>query len=170
MEKTPDNLRHWSLIQSIWEDPLLIHVTRDYRDTYASWKVRRKDSLEDFLAAATAVYDDIYPLLGTQQERYLEVDYADLVTSTEDTMRRVLDKVKEPWVPECATLNLQHTGAERRRVREVLNRDSLTSVSLSRSIFTDSIGQWREHLVDEEVTRIVEALGPIASKLGQEWA
>ena len=73
-------------------------------------------------------------------------------------------------IGSSSTLNLEHTGAERRRVREVLNRDSLTSVSLSRPIFTASIGQWREHLVEEEVTRIVEALGPMASKLGQEWA
>ena len=155
VEKTPGNILHWSLIQEIWSKSSFIHVTREYKDTYASWKVRRRDSLETFLSAAKGAYDDIRLLLGAKNERYLEVDYVELVTETEQTMRRVLAHIGEKWDPACAALNVEQTGGERTHFKELMGRESWTLVSLSKPIFTNSIGQWRR-FVDKEEQRIIE--------------
>ena len=156
VEKTPDNIRYWSLIQEHWPDAFMIHMIREYKDTFASWKERRKDSLERFLATVRQTYDDVRPLLGRETERYLEVNYDDLVTETEKTMRRVLAKIGVPWDDACARINLENTRSERNKFQKVLNRESPTLVSLTRPIFTDSLQQWRRILSAEEAARIEE--------------
>lgn len=168
-EKTPDNIRHWSLIQRIWPSARLIHVTREYKDCFASWKVRRGDNLEDFLGSTAHAYDDIEGLLGTSTDSYLEVDYVDLVRDTENTMRRVLDFAELAWNPRCAALDLNRTGEEREKVQEVTGRDSLTSVSLTRPIFSDSLGQWRTMLTTDEAARIEAELAGRYRVLGTRW-
>ncbi len=155
VEKTPGNILHWSLIQEIWSEPTLIHVTREYKDTYASWKVRRGDSLETFLSTAKSAYGDIGSLLGTKTESYLEVDYVELVTETEETVKRVLAHIGEEWDPACAALDVEQTGGERKQFKELLGRESWTLVSLSKPIFTNSIGQWHR-FVDQKEQRIIE--------------
>jgi len=86
-EKTPGNIRHYRLIEKQWPSARFIHVTRDYKDCYASWKLRRGDSLDTFVAAVRDAYSDVWELLGTRTGDYLEVDYGDLVSDTRTTMR-----------------------------------------------------------------------------------
>jgi hypothetical protein len=169
VEKTPDNIRHWGLIQEIWQNPTLIHVTREYKDTYASWKVRRGDSLETFLSAAKNAYDEIRPLLGKETEDYVEVDYLDLVLNTEEAIRRILEHLGEEWDPACAKLNLDETGGERKQFKKLLGRESWTFVSLSKPIFTSSIGQWRQFITEEEKTTIEKELGEFYEIYGDRW-
>ena len=169
VEKTPGNILHWSLIQAIWSESSFIHVKREYKDTYASWKVRRRDSLETFLAAAKGAYDDIGPLLGTKTERYLEVDYVELVTQTEQTMRGVLAHIGEKWDPACAALNVKQTGGERMQFKELLGRESWTLVSLSKPIFTNSIGQWHRFVDKEEQSIIEKELAEYYKIWGDKW-
>lgn len=169
IEKTPDNIRHWPLIQRQWPDAKLIHVTREYKDCFASWKARRRDSLEKFLAAIECAYEGIEPLLGTATDRYLEVDYNELVSNTESSMRRLLAHIEAPWSPRCTVLDLERTSKERVKVQHVIGRDSLTSVSLTHPIFTDSIGQWREILSAEEAARIQRELAPLYDRIGYRW-
>jgi hypothetical protein len=170
IEKTPSNILHWNLIQEIWKEPTLIHVTREYKDTYASWKVRRKDSLETFLEAARGAYDDIRHLLGTESERYLEVDYVELVNETEGTIRRLLDHLGEEWHPACIELNTDHTGDERKRFKTLLGRESWTLVSLSKPIFNHSIGQWRKYVTEEERRIIEKELADYYNVFGNRWS
>jgi hypothetical protein len=169
IEKTPSNILHWNLIQGIWEEPTLIHVTREYKDTYASWKVRRKDSLDTFLKAAKGAYVDIRPLLGRQTEKYLEVDYVDLVTETEGTIRKVLDHLGEDWDPACIELNVDKTGTERKRFKDLLGRESWTLVSLSKPIFNNSIEQWRKYITEEERRIIEKELADYYGVFGDRW-
>jgi hypothetical protein len=169
VEKTPDNIRHWSLIQEIWQRPTLIHVTREFKDVYASWKSRRRDTLETFLSAAKTAYTDIRLNLGHESGGYLEVDYLDLVRDTEATMRRILDALGEDWNPDCSVLDVQSGNRERTKFKELMGRESLTLVSLSKPIFTDSIGQWREHLTNEEVERIESELAEYYRIFGHKW-
>lgn len=169
VEKTPDNIRYWSLIREIWKEPTLIHVTREYKDIYASWKVRRGDSLETFLAAAKRAYDDIRPLMGRESPGYFEIDYLDLVRNTEDTMRRVLKILGEEWTASCATLDVEHGRQERTKFKELMGRESWTFVSLSKPIFEDSIGQWREHVSSDEAARIESELAELYDVFGHNW-
>lgn len=170
VEKTPDNIRHWRLIRKSWREPTLIHVTREYKDVYASWKVRRGDSLETFLAAAKTAYEDIGPTLGRDSQGYLEVDYQDLVCDTETVMRRILDRVGEDWYPGCAVLDVDHGTRERTKFKELMGRESWTLVSLSKPIFTNSIGQWRECLSKEEAARIETELAEYYRIFGEKWS
>ena len=170
VEETPGNILHWSLIQEIWSDSSFIHVTREYKDTYASWKVRRRDSLETFMSAAKGAYDDIGPLLGMETERYMEVDYVELVSETEQTMRRVLAHIGEKWDPACAALNVEKTGGERTHFKELLGRESWTLVSLSKPIFRNSIGQWRKYITDDEKMIIERELAEYYEIFGNRWS
>jgi hypothetical protein len=169
VEKTPDNIHHWGLIQKIWQRPTLIHVTREYKDVYASWKTRRRDTLEAFLSAAKTAYTDIRPNLGHESEGYLEVDYLDLVQDTEATMRRILDALGEDWNPACAVLDVESATRERTQFKDLMGRESWTLVSLSKPIFTESIGQWRKHLTKEEVERIENELAEYYRIFGHRW-
>lgn len=169
VEKTPDNIHVWGLIRKQWPDAYLIHVTREYKDCFASWKDRRGDDLDTFLAAATTAYDDIQELLGTTTEHYLEVDYSELASDTESTMRRILTHVGLDWDGACTSIDLKETRTERTKVQNVLGRDSLTAASLTRPIFTDSLGQWRNILNENEISRIDHDLAPWYKILGKRW-
>jgi Sulfotransferase family len=168
-EKTPDNIRHYSLIRRIWPTAKLIHVTREYRDCFASWKTRRGDTLEAFLASARSAYGDIGALLGKDDDGYLEVDHDELVRAPEQAMRRVLAFAELDWSPACAALDLSATRDERKKIIEVVGKDSHTNVSLSRPIFSDAIGQWRTMLTSNEVRRIETELAPYYGILGPRW-
>lgn len=169
IEKTPDNIRYWGLIQELWEESTLIHVTREYKDVYTSWKIRRGDSLSTFLCAAKSAYDEIRPLLGQTKTNYVEVDYLDLVCHPEDTMRRVLQHIGEDWASDCGALDVHRTQAERTMFKELLGRESWTLVSLSRPIFKNSIGQWQDHLTVKERDRIEAELAEFYEIYGDKW-
>ncbi len=168
-EKTPANIRQWPLIQELWPDAKLIHVTREYRDCYASWKARRGDSLDDFLDSARNAYDAIDPLLGTSSENYMEVDYIDLVSDTENAMRRVLAFCELDWDANCAEINTTATSRERDTVKQVTGRDSKTSISLEKPIFESSIHQWRDLITPEEAATVRDELAPFYARLGARW-
>jgi hypothetical protein len=169
VEKTPNNIRHWRLIKREWPAATLIHVTREYKDVYASWKVRRGDSLETFLRAAKSAYGEIRDLMGTRTADYMEVDYLDLVRAPEATMRAVLEHIGEPWHRGCAGLDVDRGQTERRSFRQLMGRESWTLVSLSKPIFTDSIGQWREHISDGEKLAIERELAEYYGIYGSRW-
>lgn len=166
-EKTPGNIRHYRLIKRQWPSARFIHVTRDYKDCYASWKLRRGDSLDTFVTAVRDAYSDVWDLLGTTTSDYLEVDYGDLVPDTRTTMRRVLEFAEVPWDPACTSLDLESTQDEREKIVEVVGRDSHTNISMSKPIFTDAIGQWRDMLTNEEARRIERELDTYYAALGR---
>lgn len=168
-EKTPGNIRNWPLIQRLWPDALLVHVTREYRDCFASWKERRGDTLEDFLEDARGAYTAINPLLGRNTPSYLEIDYTELVQTPEATMRRVLAFAGLPWDANCAAINTKKTAHERKTVRAITGRDSKTSISLEKPIFDSSIGQWHDLITREEAETILETLAPFYDLLGSKW-
>ena len=169
VEKTPDNIRHWPLIRRQWPGAKLIHVTREYKDCFASWKDKRRDDIDRFMAAVGRAYETIEPLLGTRSDAYMEVDYDALVSDAEAVMRDVLAQVEAPWDARCAALDLDDTGKQRAKVKDVSGRDSLTLVSLTKPIFTDSVGQWRDILSDAEAARIERGLAPLYDRFGDRW-
>lgn len=170
VDKTPDNIRRFSEIRAIWPEATLIHVTREFRDCFASWKDKRGDDLATFLAAARDAYDDLGELVGTRRAPgYLEVDYAELVGDTPAAMTRVLEALGEPVDEACLAVDLEATARERETVRQVTGRDSHTNRSLARPIFTESVGQWRRLLGEEEAATIRRELTPLYDRLGGRW-
>ena len=169
VDKTPGNIRHWSLIRKQWPDAVLIHVTREYKDVYASWKERKGKTIEEFLESALGAYEDISGLLGTTADAYMEVDYHDLVTDSRSTIERILRHIGEDWDPACGHLDLDATKGECGKVTRILGRESHTANSLTKPVFTDSIGQWRRLITADEQRRIEQELARFYDALGDKW-
>ncbi len=170
IDKTPDNVLHRDEIAAIWPDATLIHVTREPRDCFASWKDKRGDTLDIFLAAAGRVWDGTADVLGcAPQPGYLEVDYNALVSQPAEVMAPLLDALGEPWDHRVATLDTDAMVGERETVKAVTGRDSHTNRSLVRPIFTDSVGQWRRILTEDEAKTIRTELSSFYDRLGDRW-
>ena len=170
VEKTPGNLLHFSLIGRQWVGARFIHVKREYRDCFASWKDRRGDNLETFLESAKKAYQDIGHLLGSRTANYMEVDYAQLVSNPEPLMREILDFCDLEWTSKCASLDLESTCRERKMLRSLLGRDSHTHIALSKPIFTGQIGQWKGIVTEEEAVTIRKELSEFYERIGEGWA
>jgi hypothetical protein len=162
-EKTPDNILHLETIWNQWPQAQVLHVRRDFRDIYASWKKNRKASLAEFLDRAKTTYRRLDRLLGHSTDNYLEVNYERLVQQPGPAMREVLEFLNEPWV-EGMDRN-PGDNQEYERVRQVVGVESATALALKRPIFSDSVGQWRRILNKEEVAAIDEHLDDFRPRL-----
>ena len=169
IDKTPDNIANFSLIGTIWERPRLVHVTREYKDVFASWKHKRDDTLTTFLAKVETAYDDVRDRLGTTDADYLEIDYEALVFDTKTEMRRAITFLGETWDPRCESINLTKTQSERQRVRTALGQDNIAAAELTNPISADSVGQWRELLSAYEAREIDRTLAPLYDIFGERW-
>ena len=114
-------------------------------------------------------YADISGLLGTTADDYIEVDYNDLVTDPQATIMGVLRHIGEEWDPACDKLDLTTTKEERGKVNRILGRESHTANSLTKPVFTDSIGQWRRLITADEQRRIEQELARFYDALGDKW-
>lgn len=170
VEKTPGNIAHIARIHATWKDASVVLCTRDFRDTFASWKARRGNTIEEFVAAARAAWGPLAGRMSGADPEFLAIDYADLIEDTAATMARVLEHIGEPWDARCAAIDTDGTAAERERVKEVTGRDNLTSVSLSQPIFASSLGQWRDILTADEAATIERELAPLFAVMGKRWA
>ena len=106
IEKTPDNIKYWSLIKKQWKNPKFIHVTREYKDCYASWKSKRGDNIEEFLKKTINSYDDIKSILGKNTTNYMEIDYTELVFDTENSIKKILEFIECPFNKNCLYLGI----------------------------------------------------------------
>lgn len=171
IDKTPDNVLHFDEIRTIWTDATLIHVTREPRDCFASWKDKRGDSLDTFLVAAKRLWNALGDRVGSRHHPgYLELDYVDLVANAHKTMGSLLADLGEDWDDAVAAINIDAMQRERQTVKRVTGRDSHTNRSLVRPIFSDSVGQWRNLLTREEAETIVTELAPYYARMGERWS
>lgn len=169
VDKTPDNIEQATAIRETWPRARLVHVTREYKDVFASWKHKRGDNLETFLAKVERVYDGIADRLATTTSDYMEIEYEDLALRTEATMRRLVTFVGEPWDPACAAIDLANTTQERKRVHNALGQDNIAAAELTSPISTSSIGQWRTLLTAEEARTIERRLARYYDIFSARW-
>ncbi|MDJ0837213.1 MAG: sulfotransferase [Acidobacteriota bacterium] len=164
VEKTPDNVRHLDLIQQHWPGSRFLHVIRDPRDVYASWKRNNKYDLATFLAHVAAVEEAAGDRLGRSGDTYMEVHYEDLVTRPEEIMRRVMTFLEESWEDAVA---VNRKGREEfDKVRGLTGKASPTLDSLSKPIFTDSLGRWPQILSSKEIETIETQTAEYGRKSG----
>ncbi len=156
VEKTPGNVLHLEAILRTWPAAQLIHLIRDPRDAYASWKKNRKHDVARFISDVLAIEAALGEQLGAASPSYCEVHYRDLVLEPARTMREVMAFLGEPWVPAVAENAAGRADFD--KVRRVTGKESPTLDSLSRPIFKESLGQWRQLLSDEERRRIESEL------------
>jgi len=169
LEKTPDNLLHFDLIMEAWPDCQFIHAVREFKDIFASWKTKKLGSLKtlsvkDFVEKVKGSYHQIEHLIGQRTEQYAEVRYEDLVHSPKAVIQDVLSFLKEPYVEGME--DYRGDSREFENVRRIIGRESNTSRSLKKRIFTSSVGQWKEILAAEEVDVIDTELASYRERLG----
>lgn len=156
VEKTPGNVLHLGSIFARFPGARFLHMIRDPRDIYASWKKNNKYSLDIFIEQTQGIEGCLSTYLGGGDASYKEIRYEDLVRDPETVMRMVMAFLEEPWEDAVA---INDKGREEYdRVLEMTGKSSATLESLSKPIFTDSMGRWREILTENEADRIVAAL------------
>ena len=165
VEKTPDNVLHLDLIRRHWPDATFLHVRRDLRDVYASWKLNKKASLAGFIEKVHAVQAAVGPLAGRRTDFYMEVAYGALTAEPARTMREVCAHVGETFEP--AMTEYPGDDVEYTKVKQATGKESTTLRSLTRPIFRDSVGQWRQVLAPDEVATLERELAPhLAEQVG----
>lgn len=157
VEKSPDNIIYIQQIHENWPDSRLIHVVRDYRDVYASWKKKGKYNIDQFIEKVITIADRNSMLLGTHSDFYLEVDYENLVTDTTGALKVILSHLGEKWVDGLE--NYEGDRSDYNRLLKATGQKSSTLDSIGKPVFTTSIGQWKNILDKKEVKRIEDELG-----------
>ena len=169
IENSPGNVVHFDIINNFWGEFKFIHCTREYKDTFSSWKTRNNGTLKDknvqeFVEVVKNSYTHIYDYLGTQNDRYIEVKYEDTVNHTEKTLRRVIDFLNEDWVDGLHVY--EGSNSEINKCRQVIKKDSSTSIALTKPIFKNRIGHWENEITLSEASFIDNELGAYSEKLG----
>lgn len=164
-DKTPLYVQYLETINRIFPTSQVIHVIRDGRDTAISAKQKWGHD---------SVYMDLYYLLKNWvrnvrsgmdaanwlgPERYFEVRYEDLVTSTEYHIRRLCDFLHEKFHPQMLdhTKLAQHIGPGPDNHSEIL-----------KPVSTNSIQRWKGNLSPFERKLTNKIAGQLLEELGYE--
>lgn len=150
VEKTPDNVFHISEIFSSWPKSNVLIMTRNLLDVYASWKKNDKGSLKRFLQTV----EEFNSTVGrfSMDPRVFIIRYSDLVSEPSSTLKSVFKFLGEEYIEGLE--NYQGDDSDYKKVLSVTGKASPTTVSLSKPIFTSSLGSWKEVLTSKEVREI----------------
>lgn len=152
VEKTPDNLLNIQKIFEYWPNSILIHVVRDYRDIFASWKLSSKGSIDDFLEKALLVRHAVKPY--SSDTRVLVLRYEDLVVDTTCVMTTLLSALNETADSQCMGINTVISDQEYHLVYDKTGKVSNTLVSMKNPISPSKIGAYRSILSQQEIFKI----------------
>ena len=119
---------------------------------------------QEFVGIVKSSYKHIFDYLGTQNDQYIEVKYEDTVNNTEKVLRNVMEFLGEEWIDNLHIYN--GSSNEIDKCRQVIKKDSSTSIALTKPIFKDRIGHWVNEITEEEANFIDDELGFYAEKLG----
>jgi tetratricopeptide (TPR) repeat protein len=158
-DKMPQNFLHLGLIALLFPNAKIIHCRRDPLDTCLSCFMTgfpgtrhayaaKLDTLGAYYADYAALMDHWRMVLPIP---IFEVQYEDLVTAPEETIRALVDHVGLEWDDAC--LNFHETS----RVMYTASRYQATQ-----PIHRGSIGRWRDS--ERHLGPLKEALGPLASE------
>ena len=150
-EKTTANVRVMDRIFEYWPDAQFVHIVRDPKDVFASFRRSNKyggaadygNLWCDFFADLERFKREI-PL---GREQLLEVRYENLVLQPAREMRRALDFLGEDWEPAVAIF--QGNRKEYDKVVTLTGHASSTLESIGRPLSRDRIGVWSE-VIDED--------------------
>jgi hypothetical protein len=176
-EKSPNNVFFFHHLHALFPESPLVHVIRDGRDVVCSLLTmnwinpqtgQRVDYTRDSRKAAEYWVSAV--TMGRRaganpaiRPRYLEIKYEDLVISPEDTLRRLLIHIGEPWDPTV----LAYYEKERNLAGES------SAEQVSKPLYTGSAGRWKKDLAVAERKAIKEVAGKLLVELGYasdlEW-
>lgn len=154
VDKMPANFLHAGLIPLILPGARIIHCRRDPVDTCLSCYSKhfageqmftyRLDELGAFHRDYQALMESLRKVLPP--DRFIEVDYENVVDDLEGEARRLIAFVDMPWDDACLGFH---------KTRRVVRTASVSQVR--QPIYATSKGRWRRHAAH---------LGPLLSALG----
>ena len=159
-EKTPGNIAHADRIWAAWPDAKIVHIIRDPRDVFASLVEAKKwDSPEEFADRWVSTIGRGLRLKGEinpSDKSYLAIRYEDLIGASEQTMRRVIDFIEEPWEAVVA----QFTGRPEDfdKVLEATGKASTTLERLKEPLSGERVGIWPQVLTQNQLMEIKRAV------------
>ena len=163
VEKTPGNIFHLQDILSSWPTAKFIHVIRDWRDTYASWKKSNKKSIDDFIhysLKALEIYDK------NENENTHIVQYEKLVLDRYQTLTNLFEFLSEDLHAACLQLNTQNSRYEYAAVSRVTGKKSSTLMSTQSAINSNKVGVYTKVLDKQEIALIEDKLSNYLERFG----
>jgi protein-tyrosine sulfotransferase len=158
LEKTPENVNYIDLIEEKWFRYKFIHVIRDFRDVYASWKLSNKYNLEYFVDNIKKTYFNIDDLLGRQTDKYFEIKYENLVLNTKSSMKELFQFLHQDLEEKCTKLDNEVAKSDFEKVKKIAGKESQTLISTQQPINNNKIGQYNKVLNAEEIFFIEKEL------------
>lgn len=169
-EKTPSNVLVFPALRQLFPQSPLVHVLRDVRDVVASRLERdRATAGPSFDAVATArmrarEWADTMALRRRMLDdpdlarAYYEIRYEDLVGHPEATLIGLFGFIGERFDP--AVLGFHSVP------RNVSGTEEWSAQAVQRSIFTSSVGRWRDVLGEAELEAVLEEAGDASREAG----
>jgi hypothetical protein len=158
VERGAGNVAHMDRIWRSFPEAQIIQITRDPRDIFASMlKSKQCDSISAFAEAWTATIgasENLVRSLKPSAQSYTVVRYEDLVGATEQTIRRVLDFLGEPWEQ---VIGREGKGSARKQVAARNPIETKINV-MKPAIGDERVGIWRRILTAQDVAEMQRAI------------
>lgn len=168
LEKTPDNIKYLNIINDNWSEYKFIHVLRDFRDIYASWKLSNKYDLNYFIDQVKSCYASNLDKIGKESDKYIEVKYENIIRHREYEVKRILSFLGEDFEVECTELDTDNAKKEFEKVYQVSGKKSVTLASTQKPISDNKIGQFKAVLSKDEISTIEKELFKYFELFGYE--
>ncbi len=152
-EKTTGNILHLDRILAHWPNARIVHIIRDPRDVFASFRRSQKyGGVEDYAHLWCDYLGRVEAFkaeLPLSPGNFLELRYEALVRDPETEMRAVLGFLGEDW--EDAVSRFDGKGDEHDLVLGLTGHSSTTLEQISRPLSGDRVGLGRQSLTDQEM-------------------
>ena len=146
-DKSLNTEKYMDDVFEAFPDAKVIHMMRDPRDRYASAKTRWVN-MKGRAGAATVMWMESVRLARRGMKRYpknyMVVRYEDVVSKTEETIRKVCDFIGEDYIPEMLSM----VGAPSHRDKGGNSSYGKREVGV---ISTDSVARYRYVLSVEDI-------------------
>jgi hypothetical protein len=146
LEKTPGNITQADRIQRKWPGAPIMHIVRDPRDIYASFRLAKKwDQPDAFASRWSAIFAAEAAGLRSHAlngKTFLAVRYENLVNQPEPTIRTILSFLAEPWDPAAA--RFAGRDDEYNLVLKETGKASTTLARMREPLVESRVGLWRE--------------------------
>jgi len=164
VEKTPGNIDKVGEIFRLWPAAVFLHIIRDFRDVFASWKLSGKTDIDFFINSVLGSH--AVAVSWEDDPRFRSIYYEELVARPEQIMGSLLKWLREPEQAECYQLDLQKSREEFDRVLEATGKASNTLMSTQKQIATDKIGSYLSVLKSREILLLERELSEPLSHYG----
>ena len=153
VEKTPGNVLHLQRIFSEWPHAKFIHLTRDPKDVYASFKqVKKWDSPTEFARLWCHFFGAVESFkihADSSLKDFIEIRYEELIIEPQQTTQLICEFLEEPW--EEAVGRYQGQEHDYQKVLEITGKASSTLDRMRKSLSKERIGIWQNRVTDAEL-------------------